>query len=177
MFWRALSRSNGPRDPSTVLLAMTLAMHFALPQTANCRCDVSFQRPLITSRPSARSYASRERKLWWKKFKIKRFASGCDEIWDSKSMEAKDNLSTDPLKAILASLDYCFGIHVASSWEGRPQSPEPPHFFYCWYNSKSKFYTSIKRLPNGSRGEETVKNKTKTQGKSFLFLILSKNGI
>ena len=27
----------------------------------------------------------------------------------------------------------------------------------------------IKRLPNGSRGEETVNNKTQTQGKSFLF--------
>ena len=35
----------------------------------------------------------------------------------------------------------------------------------------------IKRLPNGSRAEETLKNKTKTQGKSFLFLLLSKNGI
>ena len=29
---------------------------------------------------------------------------------------------------------------------------------------------SIKRLPNGSRGEETVNNKTQTQGKSLLFL-------
>ena len=33
---------------------------------------------------------------------------------------------------------------------------------------------SLKRLPNGSRGEETVKNKTKTQGKSFLYLFLAK---
>ena len=30
---------------------------------ANCRCGVSSERPLITSRPSARSYAFRERKL------------------------------------------------------------------------------------------------------------------
>ena len=30
---------------------------------------------------------------------------------------------------------------------------------------------------NGSRGKETVTNKTKTQGKSFLFLVLSKKGI
>ena len=67
---------------------------------ANCRCDVSFERPLITSRPRARSYASRERRLWWKKFKIKRFASGCDEIWDSRSIEGKDKLSTDPFTAI-----------------------------------------------------------------------------
>ena len=48
MFWRALSRSNEPRDPSTVLIAMTLAMHYARPRTeANCRCDVSFERPLM----------------------------------------------------------------------------------------------------------------------------------
>ena len=33
---------------------------------------------------------------------------------------------------------------------------------------------SIKRFPNGSRDEETVKNETKTQSKSFLFLFLSK---
>ena len=64
---------------------------------ANYRCDVSFERPLITSRPSARSYASRERKLWWKTFKIKRFASGFGKIWDSRSTEGKDKLSTDPL--------------------------------------------------------------------------------
>ena len=31
--------------------------------------------------------------------------------------------------------------------------------------------------PNGSRGEETVHNKTQSQGKSFLFLFLSKIGI
>ena len=37
--------------------------------------------------------------------------------------------------------------------------------------------TSIKRLPNDSRGEETVNNKIQTQGKSFLFLFLSKIGI
>ena len=38
--------------------------------------------------------------------------------------------------------------------------------------------TSIKRLPNGSSsGEESVNNKTQIRGKSFLFLILSKNGI
>ena len=35
----------------------------------------------------------------------------------------------------------------------------------------------IKRFPNGSRDEETVNNKTQTQGKSFLFLFLSKIGI
>ena len=96
---------------------------------ANCRCDVSFERPLITSRPRARSYASRERKLWWKKFKIKRFASGCDEIWDSRSIEGKDKLSTDPLTAIMASLDHFYGIYGASSWNGRLQSPQPSHFF------------------------------------------------
>ena len=44
------------------LLAMALAMHCAFPWTeANCRRDVSFERPLITARPRARSYASRER--------------------------------------------------------------------------------------------------------------------
>ena len=42
------------------------------------------------SRPRTRSYASEERKLWCKKFKIKHFASGCDEIWDSRSLEGKD---------------------------------------------------------------------------------------
>ena len=30
---------------------------------------------------------------------------------------------------------------------------------------------------NGYSGEETVNNKTQTQGKSFLFLVLSKNGV
>ena len=76
---------------------------------ADCRCDVSWERPLITSRPKARSYAYRERKLWWKKVKIKRFASGYDEIWDSRSIEGKDKLSTDPLTAILASLELRAG--------------------------------------------------------------------
>ena len=33
---------------------------------------------------------------------------------------------------------------------------------------------SIKRFPNGSGDEETVKNEIKTQSKSFLFLFLSK---
>ena len=36
---------------------------------------------------------------------------------------------------------------------------------------------SMKWLPNGSRSKEALKNKTKTQGESFLFLFLSKNGI
>ena len=53
----------------------------------------SLERPLITSRLGARSYTSRERKLWRKKFKIKRFASGFGEIWDSGSIEGKDKLS------------------------------------------------------------------------------------
>ena len=153
---------------------MTLAMHCARPRTeANYRCDVSFERPLITSCPRTRSYASRERKLWWKKFKIKRFVSGCDEIWDSRSIEEKDKLSTDPLTAILASLDHFYGIYGSSSWNGRLQSPWPSHVSYCKYNSKPQ--TSIKRLPNGSRGEETVNNKTQTQGKSLLFLFFVQN--
>ena len=58
---------------------------------------------------------------------------------------------------------------------GRLESPQPSHFFTVQYKSKS--YTSIKRLPNGSRGEETVNNKTQTQGKSFLFLFVYKIGI
>ena len=33
------------------------------------------------------------RKNWWKKFKIKRFASGCDDTWDFRSIERKDKLS------------------------------------------------------------------------------------
>ena len=55
--------------------------------------------------PVVRSYASRERnyeKLWWTKFKIKRFASGCDGTWDFRNIEGKDKLSADPLTAILA---------------------------------------------------------------------------
>ena len=43
------------------------------------------------------------RKNWWKKFKIKRFASGCDETWNSRSIERKEKLSADPLTTILAS--------------------------------------------------------------------------
>ena len=58
---------NGQMDPGTLQpcsVAMTFAMHCTRPRTeANCRCDVSFERPLITSRPRTRSYASRERKL------------------------------------------------------------------------------------------------------------------
>ena len=82
----------------TVIFTMTLAIHCASPRMeANCRCDVSFERPLITSRPRAWSYLAWERKLWWKKFKIKRFPSGCDKIWDSRSIEGKDSLATDPL--------------------------------------------------------------------------------
>ena len=101
--------------------------------TSNC-CDVSFERPFITSHPRARSYASRERKLWWKKFKIKRFASDCDEIWDSRSIEGKEKLSTDPLTAILASLDHLYGIYGASSWNGRLQSPNLLIFLTVGYN-------------------------------------------
>ena len=55
--------------------------------------------------PVVRSYASRERnyeKLWWTKFKIKHFASGCDGTWDFRNIEGKDKLSADPLTAILA---------------------------------------------------------------------------
>ena len=54
---------------------------------------------------SDRWHASRERnyeKLWWTKFKIKRFASGCDGTWDFRNIEGKDKLSADRLKAILA---------------------------------------------------------------------------
>ena len=131
------------------LLAMTLAMHCARPRTeANCHCDVSFERPLITSRPRARSYvaspadvlrrasrvrsyASLERKLWWKKFKIKRLASGCDEIWPSRNIEGKDKLSTDPLTAILTGFDHFYGNYGALSWNDRLQSHQPFHFSHC----------------------------------------------
>ena len=44
--------------------------------------------------------------------------------------------------------------------------------FILKYNSKS--LTLIKRPSNGSRSKETVNTKTKTQGRSFLFLLLSK---
>ena len=71
------------------------------------------------------------KKTLMEKFKIKRFASGCDEIWDSRSTEGKDKLSTDPLTAILATLDPFYGIYWASSWKGRLQSPQPSHFSYC----------------------------------------------
>ena len=132
---------NGQMDPplthhwptnATVLLAMTLAMHCARPRTeAKCCCDVSFKRPLITSRPRARSYVSRKRKLRWKKFKMKRFESCFDKIWDFRSIEGKDKLSTDPLTAILANLDHFYGIYGALCWNGRLQSPQPFHFSYC----------------------------------------------
>ena len=106
--------------------------HCARPRTeANCHCDVSSERPLITSRSRAQSYAPRERKLWWKKFKIKRFAGGCDEIWDSRNIEGKDKLSTDPLTAILTGLDHFYGIYGASRWNGRFHSPQPFHFSFC----------------------------------------------
>ena len=56
---------------------------------------VSFERPLITLRPRARSYVSRERKLWWKKFKIKLFASGYDKIWDSHEKHRRERQISD----------------------------------------------------------------------------------
>ena len=37
-----------------------------------------------------------------------------------------------------------------------------------------KIKASLKRLPNGSRSKETVNNKTKTQGESFLFIFFVK---
>ena len=50
--WRALSWSNGPSDPPTVLLAI----HRARSRTeANCRCDVRFEWLLITSSRDART--------------------------------------------------------------------------------------------------------------------------
>ena len=126
--WQIFSKEKA-RAP-TVLLAMTLPMHCPRPRTeANGRCDVSFERPLITSRPRARTYASRERKLWRKKFKIKRFASGCDEIWDSRSIEGKDKLSTDPLTAILGSLDHLYAIYGVFELErSASESPAFPFF-------------------------------------------------
>ena len=62
--------SINPIKMVTVLLAMTLAMHFARPWTeANYGCDVSFERTLITSRPRARSYASKEKNSGGKSLK------------------------------------------------------------------------------------------------------------
>ena len=46
------------------------------------------------------SHREKETKLWWKKFKIKRLVSCCDETWDFRSIEGKDKLSADPLTAI-----------------------------------------------------------------------------
>ena len=48
-----------------------------------------------------------------------------------RSIEGKDKLSTDPLTAILASLDYIYGIYGASSCNGRLQNSQPSHFSYC----------------------------------------------
>ena len=42
-----------------------------------------------------------------KKFKIKSFASGFGEIWDSRSIEGKDKLSTDSLTVILSTVNFC----------------------------------------------------------------------
>ena len=98
-----------PRDPPTVLLAM----HCARSRTElKCHCAVRCERPLITSCPIARRETDtlRERKLWWKKFKIKRFASGFGKIWDSRSIEWKEKLSTDPLTAVLLSLTIFMGF-------------------------------------------------------------------
>ena len=36
---------------------------------------------------------------------------------------------------------------------------------------------NVETLPNGFRSKETLNNKTETQGESFLFLFMSKNGI
>ena len=96
----------------------------------NYRCDVSFERPLITSRPRTRYTHPEKENSDGKSLKIKRFASCCDEIWDSSSIEGNDKLSTDPLTAILASLDHFYGIYWASSWNGRLQSPHAAFPFF-----------------------------------------------
>ena len=118
-----------PRDPPTVLLAM----HCARSRTdLNCPCAVRCERPLITSCPIPRRETNtlRERKLWWKKFKIKSYASGFGKIWDSRSIEWKEKLSTDPLTAVLVSLDHFYGICGVSSWNGRLQTSQPSLISY-----------------------------------------------
>ena len=94
-------------NPSTALLAKHRTRYRT---EENCRCDVSFERPLIASRLVARSYTSRERKLWWKKFKLKSVAIGFGENQDPRSIEGKDKLSDNPLTAIFASLDLFMGF-------------------------------------------------------------------
>ena len=54
-----------------------------------------------------------------------------------------------------------------------PESPALP-FFLLLVQLKILNFHLIKRLPSGSRGEETVNNKTQTKSKTFLFLFLSK---
>ena len=52
-----------------------------------------------------------------KSLKSTRFDGGCDEIWDSTSIEGKDKLSTDPLTAILEFMELrtgTVGFRVAS---------------------------------------------------------------
>ena len=80
-------------------------------------------------------------------------------------------------KIIDRSFDGNFGgfgpfLYDLWSFELEQSASESPAFPFFLLLVQLKI---LKWLLNGSRGEETVNNKTQTQGKSFLFL--SKKGI
>ena len=96
-------------------LKIVFTFNLNFPESLKQRCTVITSDTLhyITSdtsasRPSTQSYASRAwKKSLGKKFKIKRFASSFGEIWDSRSIEGKEKLSTDSLTVILSTVNFC----------------------------------------------------------------------
>ena len=76
--------------------------------------------------PVVRSYASRERnyeKLWWTKFKIKRFASGCDGTWDFRSIEGKDKKKKKIWQGVKVIFMGCMSFELGRSASDSPAFP------------------------------------------------------
>ena len=76
--------------------------------------------------PVVRSYASRERnyeKLWWTKFKIKRFASGCDGTWDFRNIEGKDKKKKKIWQGVKVIFMGCMSFELGRSASDSPAFP------------------------------------------------------
>ena len=152
---------------------MTLAMHCARPWTeANYGCDVSFERTLITSRPRARSYHPEKENSDGKSLKL---SASLAVVMKSELQKHRRER-----QIIDRSFDGNFGEFGPFLWDlwsfelerSASESPCSLPIFLAVSTTQN-----LQRRLNGSRGKETVSDKTQTQGKSFLFLFLSKIGI
>ena len=171
MFWRALSRSNGSRNPSTVLLAI----HRARSRTeANCRCEVSFERPSQVELPG-HTHRQKEnsdgKSLKSSALLAVVMKPETPEAWKGKT-NYRQILSRQFWRDWTIFIEF---MELSSTGTVGFRLASLPIFLNV--STTQNLKRSIKWPPNGSRSKETLKNKTKTQGESFLFLFLSKNGI